>query len=64
MPEITVPSSIKDLEQVQSVRTPIKMEYTFTPGVAAQTYLREFATKNTRHYFTRRWRSACASKRI
>ena len=30
MPEITVPSSIKDLEQVQSVRTPIKMEYTFT----------------------------------
>ena len=45
MPEITVPSSIKDLEQVQSVRTPIKMEYTFTPGVAAQTYLREFANK-------------------
>ena len=45
MPEVNVPSSIKDLEQVQSVRTPIKMEYTFTPGVAAQTYLREFATK-------------------
>ena len=45
MPEINVPSSIKDLEQVQSVRTPIKMEYTFTPGVAAQTYLREFANK-------------------
>ena len=45
MPEINVPSSIKDLEQVQSVRTPIRMEYTFTPGVAAQTYLREFANK-------------------
>ena len=45
MTEISVPSSLDGVEPVQSVRTPIRMEYTFTPGVAAQTYLREFGNK-------------------
>ena len=45
MTDISVPSSLDGVEPVQSVRTPIRLEYTFTPGVAAQTYLREFANK-------------------
>ena len=45
MTEISIPSSLDGVEPVLSVRTPIRMEYTFTPGVAAQTYLREFGNK-------------------
>lgn len=45
MTEIRLPESLRDVEPVLSVRTPVRMEYTFTPGVAAQTYLREFGEK-------------------
>ena len=45
MSEISIPESLRDVEQVQSIRTPIRMEYTYTPGVAAQAYLKSFADK-------------------
>ncbi|MDG1845234.1 MAG: OB-fold domain-containing protein [Acidimicrobiales bacterium] len=45
MSEIIIPEILQGKEPVQSVRTPIRMEYTFTPGVAAQAYLREFGKK-------------------
>ena len=45
MADVTLPPSLQGLEPVQSVRTPARMEYTFTPGVAAQTYLRAFAER-------------------
>lgn len=43
--EISLPPSLADVEPVLSVRTPVRMEYTFVPGIAAQTYLKEFAHK-------------------
>ena len=36
MSEISLPEALRDVEPVQSIRTPIRMEYTYTPGVAAQ----------------------------
>lgn len=45
MSEISIPAALRDLEPVQSIRTPIRMEYTYTPGVAAQAYLKAFADK-------------------
>lgn len=45
MSEISLPESLRDVEAVQSVRTPIRMEYTYTPGVAAQAYLKAFPDK-------------------
>ena len=45
MSEISIPESLRDVEPVQSIRTPIRMEYTYTPGVAAQAYLKSFADK-------------------
>ncbi|MFN3218934.1 MAG: Zn-ribbon domain-containing OB-fold protein [Acidimicrobiales bacterium] len=44
-PAPTLPASLQDVEAVRSVRTPIRMEYTFTPGVGAQTYLQAFADR-------------------
>ena len=34
-----------DVEQIQSVRTPIRMEYTYTPGRALSQYLRAMKDK-------------------
>ncbi|MEM7142337.1 MAG: OB-fold domain-containing protein [Actinomycetota bacterium] len=44
--EVTgVPESVLSVEAVQSVRTPIRMEYTYTPGRAASEYLRAMKDK-------------------
>lgn len=43
--ELTVPDSIAGVERVQSVRTPIRIEYTYTPGEALSTYLRGMKDK-------------------
>lgn len=45
MADVSLPESLRDVEPVLSVRTPAQMEYTFTPGVAAQTYLHAFGEK-------------------
>ncbi len=45
MSDINVPESLVGVEPVQSVRTPIRMEYTYTPGVAAQHYLKSFGDR-------------------
>lgn len=37
---VSVPESIAGVEPVQSVRTPIRIEYTYTPGRALSRYLR------------------------
>jgi uncharacterized OB-fold protein len=42
---VTVPDSIANVERVQSVRTPIRIEYTYTPGKALSTYLRGMKEK-------------------
>lgn len=44
-PEPTLPASLRDVEPVRSIRTPIRMEYTFTPGEGAQTYLSAMADR-------------------
>ncbi len=43
--EVTAPASIADVEMVQRVRTPIRIEYTYTPGRALSAYLRGMAEK-------------------
>lgn len=43
--EVTVPDSIAGVEAVQSVRTPIRLEYVYTPGQALSTYLRGMKDK-------------------
>lgn len=43
--EVTVPESIATVEPVRSVRTPIRIEYTYTPGRALSAYLRGMADK-------------------
>jgi uncharacterized OB-fold protein len=45
MTDITLPPSIANVEQVQSIRTPIRMEYTYTPGRALTQYLRAMKDK-------------------
>lgn len=44
-PQVRLPPSLAGVEPVLSIRTPARMAYTFTPGVAAQRYLRAFADK-------------------
>lgn len=39
VPVTGVPESVSSTEAVQSVRTPIRMEYTYTPGAALSDYL-------------------------
>lgn len=39
---VTMPDALAAVEQVQSVRTPIRMTYDFVPGEAAQQYLNAF----------------------
>lgn len=43
--EVTLPPSVADVEQVQSVRTPIAMDYEVTPGAGLSTYLRALKQK-------------------
>lgn len=45
MAEVSLPPGLRDVEPVESIRTPIRMTYTYTPGVAAQRYLQSFADK-------------------
>lgn len=45
MSDLSLPASLRDVEPVQSIRAPARLEYTFVPGVAAQAYLRAFADK-------------------
>lgn len=42
MNEVQLPASLRDVEPVQSIRTPVRLEYTFRPGQAAQQYLRGY----------------------
>ena len=43
--DVTLPPSIAAVEPVQSVRTPIRMEYTYTPGGSLSQYLRAMKRK-------------------
>lgn len=42
---VTLPASLADVEAVQSVRTPIRMDYVVTPGQSLSTYLRAMKEK-------------------
>ena len=43
--DVTVPDSIAGVEPVQSVRTPIRLEYTYTPGQSLTKYLQAMKEK-------------------
>ena len=43
--EVTLPPALADAEPVQSVCTPIRLSYTYTPGRALSRYLRAMAGK-------------------
>lgn len=43
MAELTLPPSIRDVEPVRSVRTPARLDYTFTAGRATSDFLRGLA---------------------
>ncbi len=43
--DVTVPPAVAAAEQVQSVCTPIRLSYTYTPGRALSRYLRAMAGK-------------------
>lgn len=45
VPRPQIPEQLSGVEQVQSVRTPIRLEYKFIPGKAAQAYLEAFKEK-------------------
>lgn len=45
LPTLSVPDALDGMEMVQSVRTPIRMEYDFIPGENAVGYLRAMAEK-------------------
>lgn len=42
---VTVPASLADVEPVQSVRTPIRLEYDYIPGTTSVAYLDGYAEK-------------------
>ena len=42
---VTLPDAVAGVEPVQSVRTPIRLEYTYTPGRALSAYLRAMQEK-------------------
>jgi hypothetical protein len=44
MAEITLPAALQDVELVRSVRTPARMEYTYTAGVATTRFLKGIAS--------------------
>lgn len=43
--KVEVPESIKDLEPIKSVKTPIRLTYNFMPSAPAQQYLRSYSEK-------------------
>jgi uncharacterized OB-fold protein len=43
--EIVLPESLRDVEPVRSVRTPARLEFTYTPGAATSRFLRGVAQK-------------------
>ncbi len=45
MPEIQLPASLQDVEAVRSVRTPARLDYTFTPGDATSRFLKGITQK-------------------
>ena len=45
MTDITLPDTLKDVEQVRSVRTPAKLEYTYTAGQATTRFLNGIAQR-------------------
>lgn len=44
-PEISLPASLQDVEQVKSVRTPARLDYEFTAGDASSRFLRGITQK-------------------
>ncbi|HEX2575933.1 MAG TPA: Zn-ribbon domain-containing OB-fold protein [Aquihabitans sp.] len=44
-PEISLPASLRDVEQVRSVRTPARLDYEFTAGDASSRFLRGISQK-------------------
>ena len=42
---VRLPASLSGVEAVQSVRTPIRLEYDFRPSASAQSYLRAYAER-------------------
>ena len=62
MPEIQLPASLQGVEAVRSVRTPARLDYTFTPGDATSRFLKgitqkkiigQQATADSRVYFAK-----------
>ena len=45
MPEIQLPASLQGVETVRSVRTPARLDYTFTPGDATSRFLKGITQK-------------------
>jgi uncharacterized OB-fold protein len=43
--EITLPASLRDVEPVRSVRTPARLDFTYTAGEASTRFLRALAEK-------------------
>ncbi|QXC62912.1 Zn-ribbon domain-containing OB-fold protein [Aquihabitans sp. G128] len=44
-PEISLPASLQDVEQVRSVRTPARLDYEFTAGEASSRFLKGITQK-------------------
>ena len=45
--EVRLPESLSGVEPVQSVRTPIRLEYDYRPSASAESYLRAYAEKRS-----------------
>lgn len=45
MTELTLPHRLMGIEPVRSIRTPARLEYAYTPGVAGSRFLRQVARK-------------------
>jgi uncharacterized OB-fold protein len=45
MADLTLPEALRDVEAVRSVRTPARLDYRFTPGVATSRFLHAIAEK-------------------
>ena len=43
--EVRLPESLSGVEPVQSVRTPIRLEYDYRPSTSAESYLRAYGEK-------------------
>ena len=45
MSGLTLPPSLRDVEPVRSIRTPARLDYTFTAGEATSRFLRGIASR-------------------